>query len=102
MTHERDTDCTVDPETECCRECGVDHSNACETCGGRGFHRETCTSEYYIAEIMTDEMVTALRGEAAVHGDPEMVRVCDRALCGDPQAWLDCARVIGDARAARA
>lgn len=40
--HEEDGDCDVDPETLVCRVCGVDHSEQCEDCGGRGFHKATC------------------------------------------------------------
>jgi hypothetical protein len=41
--HLRDEDCAVDPETDCCSICGVDHSGQCPICGGRGFHRFGCT-----------------------------------------------------------
>lgn len=40
--HTRDEDCTVDRETACCTVCGVDHSDECPDCGGRGFHRHRC------------------------------------------------------------
>jgi hypothetical protein len=40
--HTADADCTVDPETLTCRECGVDHSSECPACRGRGFHRPSC------------------------------------------------------------
>lgn len=40
--HAQDEDCDVDPETFCCRICGVDHSGDCPTCGGHGFHKPTC------------------------------------------------------------
>ena len=42
MTHATDTDCTIDPATDCCTICGVDHSGECPDCHGRGFHRPGC------------------------------------------------------------
>lgn len=43
--HTKDSDCTVDPETQCCIYCGVWHGEECPECKGRGFHNEGC-SEY--------------------------------------------------------
>lgn len=40
--HLQDSDCTVDPNTGCCQDCGVDHSEQCPECQGRGFHRMGC------------------------------------------------------------
>ena len=40
------------------------------------------------------ETLEALRREAGEHGDPEQVDLCDRALDGDRDALLECARVI--------
>lgn len=40
---EKDSDCTVDPESGLCVECGVDHSGGCFECGGRGFHKSGCS-----------------------------------------------------------
>lgn len=40
--HSHDLECTVNPATLCCEVCGVDHSDECLDCGGRGFHKETC------------------------------------------------------------
>jgi hypothetical protein len=40
--HTQDSDCTIDPETLCCRECGVDHGDECLDCGGRGYHKPAC------------------------------------------------------------
>lgn len=44
MEHTKDSDCTVDPETLLCIECGVMHDpgSLCQDCGGCGFHKETC------------------------------------------------------------
>ena len=41
-THTKDSDCTVDPATFCCVECGVGHGSPCQGCGGTGFHAEGC------------------------------------------------------------
>lgn len=40
--HTRDEDCDIDPATDCCRTCGVDHGGECLTCEGRGFHKLGC------------------------------------------------------------
>lgn len=41
--HRHDEDCDVDPETDACRVCGVDHSGPpCRDCGRVGFHRVGC------------------------------------------------------------
>ncbi len=40
--HEQDADCTVDPETNLCVVCGVEHAEPCPDCGGRGFHKPDC------------------------------------------------------------
>jgi hypothetical protein len=40
--HSQDKDCSVDPVTDVCSECGVYHGEPCEDCGGRGFHLDEC------------------------------------------------------------
>jgi len=40
--HTQDSDCSVDPATDSCRGCGVDHSAKCYLCAGRGFHKPGC------------------------------------------------------------
>ncbi len=42
QNHSKDSDCTVDPKTECCTRCGVHHGEACPACAGRGFHNPGC------------------------------------------------------------
>ena len=42
-THGTDADCTLDPATDCCTECGVYHADPCDECGGRGFHACPCS-----------------------------------------------------------
>lgn len=41
--HSRDEDCDVDPESDCCRLCGVYHGDPCPECRGRGFHVDGCS-----------------------------------------------------------
>ena len=41
--HSKDSDCDVNPETNACRQCGVDHSGApCADCGAVAFHAPGC------------------------------------------------------------
>lgn len=40
--HTRDEDCAVDPDTDACGVCGVEHGPACPSCGARAFHRDGC------------------------------------------------------------
>ena len=42
VNHSQDSDCTVNPETNCCYGCGVEHGDPCPVCGGRGYHRADC------------------------------------------------------------
>ena len=49
-------------------------------------------------ETLTDEMITALRSEAAAAGDVQMVEICDIASTGSLLARGTCAAVITDAR----
>lgn len=44
LVHTQDSDCTVDPETQFCTGCDVDHTDECRDCKGRGFHNEGCPS----------------------------------------------------------
>lgn len=43
LFHTIEFQCTVDPETDCCTECGVHHGTPCEECGGKAFHTPTCS-----------------------------------------------------------
>ena len=40
--HTQDADCTIDPDTDSCEHCGVDHSGDCPDCQGKGFHADSC------------------------------------------------------------
>ena len=40
--HTKDADCIVNPETNLCVDCGVEHGDPCVDCGGRGFHLPAC------------------------------------------------------------
>jgi hypothetical protein len=42
QAHQKDSDCTVDPATNSCSVCNVDHSGLCYECGGRGYHGVGC------------------------------------------------------------
>lgn len=50
-------------------------------------------------DAIDNDALRALRQEAGEHGDLGMVAICDRALGGDDEAVLECARVIAEARA---
>jgi hypothetical protein len=41
--HETDADCSLGPD-DCCLTCGVHHGEPCGECGGRGFHRDSCSA----------------------------------------------------------
>jgi hypothetical protein len=47
LPHRQDSDCTVDPETGCCIECGVGHGDPCLTCNGCGYHTDDCAELYH-------------------------------------------------------
>ena len=42
--HRCDADCAgyIDPETDLCTICGVDHGSHCIVCAGRGYHKDGC------------------------------------------------------------
>jgi hypothetical protein len=40
--HSQDSDCNVNPETDCCTVCGVMHGAACTVCGQKAYHRPDC------------------------------------------------------------
>ena len=42
VVHVADEECTVG-KNGTCDTCGVSHGEPCATCGGRGFHKQTCT-----------------------------------------------------------
>jgi hypothetical protein len=46
--------------------------------------------------LVDDAQIKALRTAAAEAGDLEQVELCDRALARDPEARLECERVILD------
>jgi hypothetical protein len=59
--HTSDEQCTVDPQTDLCSECGVDHSATCRECSGRGFHKPGCSLSDAPARF-TDEPFEEHRG----------------------------------------
>jgi hypothetical protein len=40
--HRQDEDCTPDPATGLCTDCGTLHGDPCAACEARGFHRDNC------------------------------------------------------------
>lgn len=40
--HTTDADCSVDPATDVCTECGVHHGEPCRECGSAAFHEPDC------------------------------------------------------------
>jgi hypothetical protein len=47
----------------------------------------------------TDDDIRALLAEAQAFGDVKMARICDRALCGMPDALFQVAKALEDASA---
>lgn len=65
MQHHQDTDCFVNPDTNLCYGCGVDHSGECVECGGRGFHKNECP----LIEARPFDLDKALAGAELVTRD---------------------------------
>jgi len=40
--HTKDSDCTVDPTTNLCTICQVEHLDPCLDCGQRAYHKSDC------------------------------------------------------------
>jgi hypothetical protein len=59
VEHTKDSDCDVDPETDCCRACGVLHGDHCPDCGGVGFHRDTCPEMVLSADEAAQNIIDA-------------------------------------------
>lgn len=51
--HSKDSDCTVDRETNCCQVCRVYHGEPCPVCGGTGFHVNGCANIAYVDDRIT-------------------------------------------------
>ena len=61
--HTRDTDCDVDPATDSCRTCSVDHSGECGRCKGRGYHVTGCPEiDDFHVSVMRPPYVPELGG----------------------------------------
>ena len=54
-----------------------------------------------ISEAVDADDIEQLQGEAMQHGDRDTVDLCEAALEGNEDAWLECARIIVDARRER-
>lgn len=79
--HTTDTDCTIDPATDCCAVCGVLHGDPCRDCAGCGYHRPDCPT------VLSDAIATA----------DATLRDAERAYAAAPsrEAW----EAIGAAQA---
>lgn len=72
--HEKDTDCVVDPETNCCIECGVEHGARCFSCLQRAFHTPGC--RFSDACPYTDADECAMARERSVAGTDAPIPSC--------------------------
>lgn len=71
--HSKDEDCTVGADGLCVG-CGVDHSEECAECGGRGFHKAVCevleaAERRATAEAERQEGVEGGKDKASVSGE---------------------------------
>lgn len=84
--HERAEDCDVDPETGCCRYCGVDHGEPCPVCDKRGFHADGCPGEAP-GHLMTEGeyLDTVAR---ATEPPPPLLPFVLAAPIIEPEAWI--------------
>jgi len=51
VTHTKDSDCTVDPNTGACIFCHVGHIDTCFECGQHAYHLDTCSEVNAIAPM---------------------------------------------------
>jgi hypothetical protein len=59
--HSTDADCAghIDPETDTCRICRVDHGDPCQDCGGRGYHADDCPELRHGEAAVAEELARA-------------------------------------------
>lgn len=92
--HRNDSDCTVSPETNCCISCGVEHSDRCGTCGGRGYHAEDCEPTFTgcLNCDHDDAHVYDVRGPDPDDGHTDAAYVCTSpgCECYEPEYCEDC------------
>lgn len=56
MDHSQDSECSVDPETDLCRECGAEHGEPCTHCRARAFHLPNCLVRVARGELTIGEL----------------------------------------------
>lgn len=59
--HSKDSDCTVDPRTSACTECGAGHADPCLFCSQRAYHSDWCETMHYKAPTLESELEGRLR-----------------------------------------
>lgn len=60
--HAHDAECTIGAD-DCCTTCGVYHGDACDFCGGKGFHVGTCDGGPPVVAVRPANQ-NALEGQA--------------------------------------
>lgn len=66
---------------------------------GNGDGESEAESEEIEPQPVTDSQLSKLSNEASEAGDLEQVAICERALAGDAEAHVECAKVIRNAQA---
>lgn len=87
-THTKDAHCIVNPNTDLCVSCGVQHGEPCASCGGRGFHTEECSDSdaNYTPKTAQDAVVTLQHVINHFIDQPEVVFI---AGCAIPEIVIE-------------
>lgn len=64
--HRQDEECIVDPDTNLCIGCGVEHGEACGSCGGRAFHKPACPLSLTVSEADPEPTAAGSRNTALI------------------------------------